>query len=89
MSLSFYGYRCYNQLNDQQAAGDLMAKKMKRTALLSTLITAIPFGALPVFVITSTLAACFDAMFVLMQRYNRPRIMKLLEKAERSKLKNC
>ena len=41
---------------------------------------AIPFGALPVFVITSVLAACFDAMFVVMQRYNRPRITKLLER---------
>ena len=40
---------------------------------------AIPFGALPVFVITSILAAGFDAMFVVMQRYNRPRILKLVE----------
>lgn len=41
---------------------------------------AIPFGALPVFLITSLLASCFDAMFVVMQRYNRPRIVKLIEK---------
>jgi hypothetical protein len=40
---------------------------------------AIPFGALPVFVITSVLAACFDALFVIMQRYNRPRVMRLLQ----------
>lgn len=40
---------------------------------------AIPFGALPVFVATSVLAAGFDAMFVVMQRYNRPRILKLVE----------
>ncbi len=39
---------------------------------------AIPFGSLPVFVITSILAACFDGMFVVMQRYNRPRIIKLI-----------
>lgn len=37
------------------------------------------FGALPVFVITSVLAAGFDAMFVIMQRYNRPRIIKMIE----------
>lgn len=46
-------------------------------------LAAIPFGALPVFVITSVLAACFDGMFVMMQRYNRPRIMKLMERANR------
>lgn len=45
---------------------------------------AIPFGALPVFVITSLLAACFDAMFVIMQRYNRPRILKLIEHSART-----
>ena len=48
---------------------------------------AIPFGTLPVFVITSVLAACFDAMFVVMQRYNRPRIIKLIENSGRNKLK--
>jgi hypothetical protein len=46
---------------------------------------AIPFGALPVFVITSVLAACFDAMFVVMQRYNRPRIIKLIDNLQRNK----
>ena len=39
---------------------------------------AIPFGSLPVFVITSILSACFDAMFVIIQRYNRPRVIKLI-----------
>ena len=43
---------------------------------------AIPFGALPVFVITSLLAACIDAVFVIIQRCNRPRIMKLLRLSE-------
>ena len=49
---------------------------------------AIPFGALPVFVITSVLAACLDAMFVVIQRYNRPRIIKLIEHSGRNKLKS-
>ena len=39
---------------------------------------AIPFGALGVFLTTSCLAACFDTLFVIMQRYNRPRILKFL-----------
>ena len=46
---------------------------------------AIPFGALPVFVITSALAACVDAVFVIMQRYNRPRIIRLVEASKRNK----
>ena len=54
------------------------------------LLAAIPFGDLWVFVITSVLAACYDAMFVMMQRYNRPRVMKLMETSEKANLKrNC
>ena len=34
------------------------------------------FGALPVFVLTSVGAAAGDAFFVLLQRYNRPRVMR-------------
>ena len=36
------------------------------------------FGAYPVFVVTSLLSAGFDLLFVMMQRYNRQRIMVLL-----------
>ena len=44
-------------------------------------VLAIPwFGEPEVFIITSFLAACFDMIFVIMQRYNRPRIIKLIEK---------
>ena len=38
------------------------------------------FGAMPVFLITSFLAAAFDMIFVIMQRYNRPRVIRLAEK---------
>ena len=50
-------------------------------ALLSFLPIAagIWFGAYPVFIVTSVLAAGCDTLFVMMQRYNRQRIMKLLE----------
>lgn len=41
---------------------------------------AIFWGALWVFVTTSVLSACFDAMFVIIQRFNRPRVIKLIEK---------
>lgn len=38
------------------------------------------FGALPVFMITSLLAALTDLSFVILQRYNRPRIIRLMQK---------
>ena len=44
------------------------------------LFAAIPFGAFPVFLITSLLSAMYDFSFVIMQRYNRPRILKFIEK---------
>ncbi|MCD8037022.1 MAG: hypothetical protein LUE88_06590 [Clostridiales bacterium] len=37
-------------------------------------------GDLPVFVITSVFAAVYDFMFVIIQRYNRPRLIKILER---------
>lgn len=42
---------------------------------------AIPFGAFWVFMITSLLSACIDAAFVIMQRYNRPRLLRLLSRS--------
>ena len=44
------------------------------------LLGAIPFGSFGVFLITSVLAALYDLSFVIMQRFNRPRIMKLIAK---------
>ena len=44
-------------------------------------LCAVPYwGALPVFLITSILAALFDGSFVIMQRYNRPRLLRIPEK---------
>lgn len=44
------------------------------------IIAAYWLGVLPVFAITSVVAACFDMMFVVMQRYNRPRVIRLAER---------
>lgn len=41
------------------------------------LLGALWFRALPVFLITSVLAAGFDLLFVIVQRYNRPRAIRL------------
>lgn len=44
------------------------------------LFAAIPFGAFAAFLITSLAAATVDMIFVLLQRYNRPRLMRLMKK---------
>lgn len=55
-------------------------------ALLSFLPIAagLRFGAYPVFIVTSVLSAGYDLLFVMMQRYNRQRIMALLERKRTS-----
>ena len=45
---------------------------------------ALLWGAFPVFLITSVLSALFDGCFVIMQRYNRPRLVRILAKKEAS-----
>ena len=47
------------------------------------LLFSLFFGAFPVFLITSILSAAVDMLFVLLQRYNRPRLLRLLEKKAR------
>lgn len=49
----------------------------------TSLLFAIPFGSFGVFLVTAVLAAAFDSVFVVMQRYNRPRITAILERRER------
>lgn len=47
------------------------------------LFLAIKVGTFGVFLVTSILAAGFDLMFVIMQRYNRPRLVKFIKKNEK------
>ena len=53
------------------------------------LLAAISFGTFPAFAVTSILAACFDAIFVIMQRYNRPRIIRLISTAQKNQKNPC
>jgi len=46
------------------------------------LFLIIPFGAPAVFIITSVMAALIDMQFVIIQRYNRPRVERLLHHHE-------
>ena len=47
------------------------------------LLFSIWFGSLSVFIITSCAAFLFDSIFVIMQRFNRPRLMQLLRRISR------
>ncbi len=47
---------------------------------LSTLLFALLWGELWIFLITAIFAMLFDAQFILVQRYNRPIVLRLIEK---------
>ena len=44
-------------------------------------VFSVWFGSLGVFLLTSFAAFIFDSIFVIMQRYNRPRLMRLMKKS--------
>ncbi len=44
------------------------------------ILFSIEYGVPAVFIITSIIAAAVDAVFVIVQRYNRPRIVKLISR---------
>lgn len=49
---------------------------------LTTILFAIPWGKLWIFLITAIVAMIFDSQFIIIQRYNRPRVIKLIEKGK-------
>ena len=56
---------------------------------VSTLLFAIPWGELWIFAITALAAMIFDSQFIIIQRYNRPRVLKIIYKEEKKTLTNC
>lgn len=48
----------------------------------TSLFFAIPFGTFWVFMITAIAAAVLDMSFVILQRYNRPKVVKIIERKE-------
>ena len=48
------------------------------------LLFSLWWGAFPVFLATSLLSAAFDCCFIIIQRYNRPRLVRILAKKEAS-----
>lgn len=66
---------------DEIAQASCQAEIVHETIVLLSFIPivfSIRFGAVMVFIITSVLAALFDLAFVMIQRYNRPRIIRLI-----------
>ena len=55
---------------------------------LTTLLFIIPWGRTLAFVISAIIAMIFDSQFIIIQRYNRPRILRVLEKEEIHKIKS-
>ena len=49
----------------------------------STLILGLVWGMLWIFAVTAFAAALFDSQFIIIQRYNRPRLVKLIERGRR------
>ena len=52
------------------------------------LLGAIPFGMFPVFFLSSLAAGCFDMIFVVMQRFNRSRLLPLIERQRAMEARN-
>ena len=47
------------------------------------IFASIWFGSIGVFIITSMFGAFIDMLFVIMQRYNRPRIIEIVDRRKR------
>lgn len=47
---------------------------------LSTILFGVIWGHIWIFAVSAIVAMIFDVQFIIIQRYNRPRVLKLLEK---------
>ena len=51
---------------------------------ISTMFFGLIWGETWIFVITALAAMIFDGQFIVIQRYNRPRVLKILERKNKS-----
>lgn len=51
---------------------------------LSTMMFALIWGQLWIFIITALFGIAFDMQFVFIQRYNRPRVVKLIKRQNKA-----
>ena len=64
---------------------DVMAKSevdhwINEIISLTSILFSLIWGQLPIFVITALAAMVFDAQFIVIQRYNRPRAERIITK---------
>lgn len=52
---------------------------------ISMIFFSLIWGELWIFLTTAILAMLFDAQFIIIQRYNRPRVVKAIERQNRNK----
>ena len=50
---------------------------------LSTVLFSIWWGAFWIFFVTAIIAMLFDAQFIVIQRYNRPRLVRMIEREKK------
>ncbi len=55
---------------------------------VSTIFFSIFWGAFWIFFVTALAAMIFDSQFIIIQRYNRPRVVKLIERQNKTKESN-
>lgn len=77
--------------NSLESIANTMAKSevdhwINELVSISTMFFGFIWGEAWIFILTAILAMIFDSQFIVIQRYNRPRVIKLLAK-ENKKLK--
>lgn len=74
-------YHTYEEIAMAMCQSEMVHKTNVILSLVPILAT-FWFGSLAVFLITSVCAALFDTVFVVIQRYNRPRIIRIVLKQQ-------
>ena len=81
-----------NLFNPRKHSWDEIAQAMCQSELVHETIVVLSFlpifasiwfGSIGVFIITSMFGAFIDMLFVIMQRYNRPRIIEIVDRKNR------
>lgn len=79
--------RTYQELQKNMTQAEVVHEIIMVMSFLP--LCLIPqYGAAGVFIITSVLACLADSLFVMIQRCNRPRVLRLKQKEELKKEKN-
>ncbi len=76
--------RTLDELATTMAKSELDHLINELISVLSLFFIAL-WGCAPAFVISAVAAMLFDAQFIVVQRYNRPIVLRLMERKERKK----